>query len=81
MYGYQTFDCFAECCPPSPLSDCIGSINDTFPEDWVYLVYLCEGKRSCEYQYKGRNLDSCDPEKVANYMQVFYGCYPIAGKL
>ena len=71
IYGYYAFDCAIGCCPPSPSADCSGSVNASYPEDWAYLAYTCEGKNSCNYEYKGRNLDYCDATLIADYMQIF----------
>ena len=72
IYGYHTFECFTECCPQSLSSDWSGSINATYEEDWVYLMYLCEDKESCKLQYKGRNSVSCGP--IAGKICLFLSC-------
>ena len=73
IYGKYATPC-ASCCPADSENDCTQPLQDVSPEDWAYLLFLCQNKTSCTYEYEGQVIDGCEENYIADYMQVFYSC-------
>ena len=76
IYGQYYYTCSDLCCAPNPEFDCSLLVSDVRPDDWVYLLYLCQNQTECAYEYAGSVIDECEEGYVADYMQIFYSCLP-----
>ena len=76
VYGKLYYDCATGCCPPVPGYDCVESVEESRPQDWLALKAMCDNKTSCQWEYQGSVIDSCEQGYVADYMSILYTCLP-----
>ena len=76
-YGKYGQTC-STCCPPNPAFDCSEGAGLNRPGDWATIKLLCDNRTSCEYEYRGSTVDSCELNYVADYMEITYDCLPRA---
>ena len=80
VYGQSiyphAFTCPGGCCPPNPQYDCTELVYDNSPQDWLAIKYLCDGQQSCEFQYTGSDISSCQTGYTADYVKVEFNCLP-----
>ena len=70
----HSFTCPNTCCPPNPQHDCTESVYDNSPQDWLAIKLLCDGQESCEFEYLGSAISSCQEGYIADYIHVFFNC-------
>ena len=74
VYGMYADTC-ASCCAPHPIDDCTENVQD-YPGDWVELMFWCQNRTSCQYEYRGSTVDACQMSYIADYIQIQYNCQP-----
>ena len=64
------------CCAPSMKYDCQEDVETEHLLEWEVIRYLCDNKTSCSATYEGVVMHSCGSGYVADYLQIFYDCFP-----
>ena len=75
-YG-QYVDCSdGTCCVPHPIADCLESIEETAPWDWLILQQNCTGEVYCSFVVPAGSVFSCVDPYYLDYMTVYFTCLP-----
>ena len=74
-YGQFNETCDSDCCVPDVNNDCIESVEENSPVDWVSLITQCNNQNHCDVLNGGGVLQSCTPTLV-DYLMINYNCTP-----
>ena len=77
LYGQYTSTCPENtCCSPHPINDCLETVEDNSPQDWLVMKEICDNATQCGFQVPGGLVLTCvDPYDI-HYMTVYYSCLP-----